>query len=102
MLCYYGDHTRLYSYLPTIYNNNIIAVNISICFRITTFLDFRNSKQLENKTFRKLDLVPFLGVGRETPTLLGPLERSIVIQIFPCPHPKTETDPVSETFFLLI
>jgi hypothetical protein len=30
---------------------------------------------LENTTFRKLDLFPFSGVGRETPTLLGPLER---------------------------
>jgi hypothetical protein len=27
---------------------------------------------LENTTFRKLDLLPSSGEGRETPTLLGP------------------------------
>jgi hypothetical protein len=31
---------------------------------------------LENTTFRKLDLFPSSGEGRETPTLLGPLERA--------------------------
>jgi hypothetical protein len=34
-----------------------------------------NSKRLENTTFRKLDLFPSSGNGRETPTLLGRLER---------------------------
>jgi hypothetical protein len=29
-----------------------------------------------NTTFRKLDLFPFSGELRETPTLLGPLERA--------------------------
>jgi hypothetical protein len=31
---------------------------------------------LENTTFQKLDLFPSSGEGRETPTLLGPLERA--------------------------
>jgi hypothetical protein len=34
----------------------------------------RNSKQLENTTFRKLDLFPFSSQERVTTTLLGPLE----------------------------
>jgi hypothetical protein len=36
----------------------------------------QNSKQLENTTFRKLDLFPSSGDRKETPTLLGPLERA--------------------------
>jgi hypothetical protein len=35
----------------------------------------RNSNELENTTFRKLDLFPSSGEERETSTLLGPLER---------------------------
>jgi hypothetical protein len=34
----------------------------------------RDSKYLENTTFRKLDLFPSSSEGRETPTLLGSLE----------------------------
>jgi hypothetical protein len=36
----------------------------------------RNSKYLENTTFQNLDLFPSSGEERETPTLLGPLERA--------------------------
>jgi hypothetical protein len=36
----------------------------------------QNSKYLENTSFRKLDLCPSSGDGRETPTLLGLLERA--------------------------
>jgi hypothetical protein len=35
----------------------------------------RLEKKIENTTFRKPDLFPYSGEGRETPTLLGPLER---------------------------
>jgi hypothetical protein len=35
----------------------------------------RNSNELENTTFQKLDLFPSSGEEREDPTLLGPLER---------------------------
>jgi hypothetical protein len=35
----------------------------------------RSSKELENTTFRELDLFPSSGEGREAPVLLGPLER---------------------------
>jgi hypothetical protein len=45
--------------------------------RITKFLDFvyrTEFQKLESKTFRKLDLFPSSGEGRETTTLLGPLE----------------------------
>jgi hypothetical protein len=39
----------------------------------------RNSKELENTTFRKLDLFLSSGDGRKTPTLFGPLERANLI-----------------------
>jgi hypothetical protein len=48
----------------------------------TETLDFwtlsivQNSNQLENTTFQKLDLFPSSGEVRETPILLGPLERA--------------------------
>jgi hypothetical protein len=38
-----------------------------------TLLVLRNSKKLENTTFRKLDLFLPSAEGKETPTLLGPL-----------------------------
>jgi hypothetical protein len=41
--------------------------------RIAAFLD--SVHRPENTTFRELDLLPFSGEGRETPTLLGRLER---------------------------
>jgi hypothetical protein len=47
--------------------------------RITGFLDFVHRPEfyiLENTTIRKLDLFLSSGEGRETPTLLGPLERA--------------------------
>jgi hypothetical protein len=65
--------------------------------------------------FRKLGLFPSSGEGKETPALLGPLERAnlspdTVIEVSPflgtqqspSPHLKTETDPVSETFCLIV
>jgi hypothetical protein len=36
----------------------------------------RKCKELENKTFRELDVFPSSSQGRETPTLLGPVERA--------------------------
>jgi hypothetical protein len=36
----------------------------------------RNSKLLENTTFRKLDLFPSSGERNQTPSLLAPLERA--------------------------
>jgi hypothetical protein len=56
----------------------------------------RNSKQLENRTFRELDLFPSSGEGMETATLLGPLERTNLTQL------KIETAPVSETLYFLV
>jgi hypothetical protein len=35
----------------------------------------KSINELENAKFRKLDLFPSLGEERDTPTLLGPLER---------------------------
>jgi hypothetical protein len=67
-----------------------------------------------NTTFRKLDLFPSSGDGRETPTLIGSLERynlnhriyffvkDPTEQVSPSTHLKKDTDPVSETFFLVI
>jgi hypothetical protein len=36
----------------------------------------RTSKQLENTTFLRMDLLPCLGVGKESSALLGPLEKA--------------------------
>jgi hypothetical protein len=41
-----------------------------------------NSKQLENTKFRKLELFPSSGEGRDTPTLLGHLERANMKSLF--------------------
>jgi hypothetical protein len=44
---------------------------------ICAFMDFVHLPELRvntKKKFRKLDLFPSSGEGRETPTLLGPLE----------------------------
>jgi hypothetical protein len=84
-------------------------------------MDFVNRPEIsiiENTTFRKLDVVPSSGKGRETPRLLGPLETanlsrwtSWVIEVFlrdPTVwvtlylHLKAETDPVSETLRFLV
>jgi hypothetical protein len=50
------------------------------------FLDFLHrpvcKRTLKNTTFRKLDLFPASGEGWGTPTLLGPLERANLNQIF--------------------
>jgi hypothetical protein len=49
-----------------------------VCNTISVFLHIvyrPDSKQLENTTFRTLDLFPSSGEGRETPTLLSPLKR---------------------------
>jgi hypothetical protein len=43
---------------------------------LLTLFIVRNSKQLENTTFQKLNLFPFIMEGRETSTLLCPLESS--------------------------
>jgi hypothetical protein len=54
---------------------------------------------LENTTFQKLDLFQSSGEGRETLTLLGPLERASLN------HWTGETgatDPVSETLCSLV
>jgi hypothetical protein len=47
-----------------------------IMLKIIGFLDFVHRPELENTTFRKLDLFPSPGEERESPTLLGPLERA--------------------------
>jgi hypothetical protein len=64
------------------------------------------SKLLENTTFRKLVLFPYLSEWRQTPTLLGPLERANLNrwtgEVFPSPHLKTETYPISETLRFLV
>jgi hypothetical protein len=61
-----------------------------------------------NNAFRKLDLVPSAGEGRETPTKLSTTDLS---QLFlrnpteymsPSRHLRTETDPVSETPCFLV
>jgi hypothetical protein len=47
--------------------------------RTPRYLDFVHGPEfyiLENTTFQKLDLFPSSGEGRETTTLLGPLERA--------------------------
>jgi hypothetical protein len=47
--------------------------------RITGFADFDRRPEfeiLQNTTFRKLDLFPSLDEGKETPILLGSLERA--------------------------
>jgi hypothetical protein len=54
-------------------------VQDQVSVRITGFLNFVLSPEfyiLENTTFPKQDLFPFSGNGRETPTLLGSLERA--------------------------
>jgi hypothetical protein len=45
-----------------------------------------------------MDPFPYSGVGGETPTLLGPLER---VNLNP-PNLRTETDPVSITLYFLV
>jgi hypothetical protein len=63
------------------------------------FLDFFHRQEfqiLKNTTFLKLYLLPSSGESRETPTLLGSIERA------PSRHPKTERDPVSETLCFLV
>jgi hypothetical protein len=63
-------------------------------------------------TFRKLDLFSVFRRGRDTP-LLGPIEEANVNRwnssegreittLDPSPHLKMETDPVSETCFLVV
>jgi hypothetical protein len=47
--------------------------------RIAGLLDFVHRPEFQipqNTTFRKLDLFPSSGEGKETPTLLDPLERA--------------------------
>jgi hypothetical protein len=52
-----------------------------IALRITRVYGLCPSPVLEDTTFRKLDLFPSSGEGRETPTLLGPLERMSVLNV---------------------
>jgi hypothetical protein len=52
------------------------AVEYSESLRLWTFSIFRDSKYVENKMFRKINLFLFSGEGREASTLLGPLERA--------------------------
>jgi hypothetical protein len=73
-----------------------------ITHRIKGFSDFvqhPDSKELEDKitTFRKLDVFPFSGEGRQwlrSALSKGPNRVGV------SPHLKTETDPVSETSWL--
>jgi hypothetical protein len=66
-------------------NGNYGSVWSQQCERflfISGFLDFVNCLEfwiLENTAFRKLDLFPSSGEGRETPTPLCPLERTDLI-----------------------
>jgi hypothetical protein len=59
-----------------------------------------NIKKLKIKitTFRKLALLPSSGEwrGRREPTLLGPLDR-VVLLFSPSIHLRTEAQPASET-----
>jgi hypothetical protein len=51
---------------------------------MTGFLDYDHRpvfKIIENTTFRKLDLFPSSGEGKEAPALLGPLEELISVII---------------------
>jgi hypothetical protein len=58
---------------------------------------------LENMTFQKLGLFPFLGDGNETPTLLGPLGRGILNWTrFSSPQLRTETDSFSEMMYFVL
>jgi hypothetical protein len=57
------------------------ATDIFIALRITGFLDFVHRHEfwiLENTKVRKLDLFPSSDEARESPTVLGPLERANV------------------------
>jgi hypothetical protein len=47
---------------------------IQNCWAFLGFVYRPEFEILENATFRKLDLFPSSGDGKETPTLLGPLE----------------------------
>jgi hypothetical protein len=53
-----------------------LPVTTVILHRIMTLFIVGNSKQLENITFRKMGLFSSSGEVRETPTLLGPIERA--------------------------
>jgi hypothetical protein len=53
--------------------------------------------------FRDLDLFPFSGERKETPTLLSHLERVDPTELIsPSLHMRRETDPVSETMCFLV
>jgi hypothetical protein len=67
---------------------------------MTGFLEFSQCAALHKteKIFRKQNLLPSLWDGRETPTLLGPLERTNFNLITGQPM-RTEAYSVSETFF---
>jgi hypothetical protein len=49
-------------------------LQLSEALGLWTLSIVRNSKLLQNTTFSKLELFPYSGEGRETPTLLVPLE----------------------------
>jgi hypothetical protein len=53
--------------------NNVYPLRIIVFLNSAHRLEFY---MLENTPFRKLDLFLPSGEGRETPTLLGPLERA--------------------------
>jgi hypothetical protein len=64
----------------------------------------RKSEYLENTTFRKLDMLPFSGERRETPTLLVPLDRANLshcdaTEVSPSSHLKPETSNFRKVVF---
>jgi hypothetical protein len=68
----YGIHQRNDI---TQYQSHEISIHKSRITASWTLSIARNSENW-NTAFRKLDLFPSSGEGRETPTLLGPLERA--------------------------
>jgi hypothetical protein len=57
------------------------------------------SKEIEKKTFRKLDLDPSSGEGRDCNQLFL---RDPAEHVSPSLYLKTETYPISEAFYFLI
>jgi hypothetical protein len=71
--------SQLEVYVVAVVNNGEATESLSLW----TLPIIRNSKCLENTTFWKLNFFPlFSGEGRETPTLLGPLETVSSHQLF--------------------
>jgi hypothetical protein len=66
--------------IPETYVDSIFTIKLSRSFSeslcLKTLSIIRNSNELENTTFQRLDPFRYSGVERETSTLLGPLERA--------------------------